>query len=247
MKYINIAVADRRATTLGIPEIVCGNSDYKIRFSFDEEWDAHPVKTARFLFRNNDGKQCIDRVFDGDTVDLPVLTNTSEVFVGVFASDLHTTSPARIPATLSIRCGTAAPIDPEPSVYDQIIELINQGGGGGGRDGVSPTVEVTETERGHLVKITDVEGEHIFEVADGVDGKDGADGKDGKDGADGADGYTPQKGVDYFDGVNGVDGKDGADGQDYVLTEADKTEIAEQAAALIDTALAAAIGSGAIV
>lgn len=36
----------------------------------------------------------------------------------------------------------------------------------------------------------------------------------------GKDGYTPVKGVDYFDGTPGADGKD------YVLTEADKEEIA---------------------
>jgi hypothetical protein len=48
-------------------------------------------------------------------------------------------------------------------------------------------------------------------------------GPTGKDGADGKDGYTPVKGVDYFDGAPG---KDGADGKDYVLTEADKEEIA---------------------
>lgn len=49
------------------------------------------------------------------------------------------------------------------------------------------------------------------------------------DGKDGADGYTPVKGVDYFDGkdgADGVDGKDGADGKDYILTDADKREIA---------------------
>lgn len=43
----------------------------------------------------------------------------------------------------------------------------------------------------------------------------------GKDGDPGKDGYTPVKGVDYFDGAPGKDGKD------YVLTEADKAEIAE--------------------
>lgn len=48
-------------------------------------------------------------------------------------------------------------------------------------------------------------------------------GKAGKDGKDGQDGYTPQKGVDYFDGK---DGKDGKDGSDYILTEADKQDIA---------------------
>lgn len=72
---------------------------------------------------------------------------------------------------------------------------------------------------------------------DGKDGKDGytpvkgVDYFDGKDGVDGKDGYTPQKGVDYFDGA---DGKDGQNGSDYVLTEADKQEIAEQAAQLVD-------------
>ena len=36
----------------------------------------------------------------------------------------------------------------------------------------------------------------------------------------------------------------GAKGDNYVLTETDKNEIAEQAATLIDTSLAAAIGTG---
>lgn len=60
---------------------------------------------------------------------------------------------------------------------------------------------------------------------DGKDGKDGEPGKDGQPGAAGKDGYTPVKGVDYFDGK---------DGKDYILTEADKQEIAEQAAELVE-------------
>lgn len=45
----------------------------------------------------------------------------------------------------------------------------------------------------------------------------------GVDYFDGKDGYTPIKGVDYFDGAPGANGQDG---KDYVLTEADKQEIA---------------------
>jgi hypothetical protein len=62
-------------------------------------------------------------------------------------------------------------------------------------------------------------------------------GEKGDKGEDGKDGYTPIKGVDYFDGLDGKDGtngKDGADGKDYVLTEADKEEIAKIAAEKID-------------
>lgn len=60
-------------------------------------------------------------------------------------------------------------------------------------------------------------------------------GPQGPAGPKGNDGYTPVKGVDYFDGqkgndgytpVKGVDYFDGADGKDYVLTDADKAEIA---------------------
>lgn len=95
----------------------------------------------------------------------------------------------------------------------------------------------------------------------GIDYFDGVDGKNGQNGKDGQDGYTPIKGKDYFDGEKGengkdgytpikgvdyFDGKDGENGKDYVLTEFDKTEIAEQAASLIDTALSNAIGTGVI-
>lgn len=44
--------------------------------------------------------------------------------------------------------------------------------------------------------------------------------------------------------VIGIPAIKGDPGKDYVLTEADKEEIAEQAAALIDAPLLSAIGSG---
>lgn len=49
----------------------------------------------------------------------------------------------------------------------------------------------------------------------------------------GKDGYTPVKGVDYFDGNPGKDGHTPEKGTDY-FTEADKQEIAQQAAQLVD-------------
>ena len=114
--------------------------------------------------------------------------------------------------------------------------LFNGKDGVVGKDGVSPTFSVTDTDDGHKITIEDVNGvSDIYlldgkdgytpikgvDYFDGVDGKDGADGytpikgkdyfdgADGKDGQDGKDGYTPQKGIDYFDGKDGADGKDG--------------------------------------
>jgi hypothetical protein len=55
---------------------------------------------------------------------------------------------------------------------------------------------------------------------------------------------TEAKESGEFKGDPGEPGQPGAPGDDYVLTEADKQEIAEQAAGLIDTALLSIIGSG---
>lgn len=46
-------------------------------------------------------------------------------------------------------------------------------------------------------------------------------------------GYTPQKGIDYFDGEPGEPGKTPEKGKDY-FTDAEKQEIAEQAAKLVE-------------
>ena len=91
----------------------------------------------------------------------------------------------------------------------------------------------------------------------GEPGRDGSNGKDGKDGVSithtwngtslsitsasgtsqvdlkgekGEAGYTPVKGVDYFDG------EPGPAGQDYVLTEDDKTAIANIVIGILPTA-----------
>ena len=80
----------------------------------------------------------------------------------------------------------------------------------------------------------------------GPKGDPGKDGKDGKDGNDGVDGLSPFIGsngnwwIGNTDtgtkarGEQGVAGAPGKDGSDYVLTDTDKIEIAEQTASLID-------------
>lgn len=79
------------------------------------------------------------------------------------------------------------------------------GGGGSGADGFSPIVEITEIESGHRVTITDADGTKSFDVLDGTKG----------------DPFT----YDDFTAEQ-LEALKGKDGNDYVLTEADKTEIA---------------------
>lgn len=121
---INITVADKVPAVQGAPVIVCGNSDYSITFSFDAEWDAYDLKTARFIYTASGEVVNTDIVFEGNTVAVPVLSGVSEVFVGVYAGDLHTTTPARIYCRQSILCGEPVHAAPTPDVYNQLMELL---------------------------------------------------------------------------------------------------------------------------
>lgn len=50
-----------------------------------------------------------------------------------------------------------------------ILAAIAAGGGGGGEPGYSPTVTITPITGGHRVTITDVNGDHSFDVMNGDD------------------------------------------------------------------------------
>ena len=125
MPDIHITVKDKVATGGG-SRIVCGNSDYQAVFSFDEEWAAYDVKTARFVYPGVAGNH-IDVVFQGSTCPVPVLHNTIGVKVGVFAGELHTTTSAWFDCEKSVLCESGGtPADPPPDVYAQIQEQLNR-------------------------------------------------------------------------------------------------------------------------
>lgn len=147
---INIGIINKFATAAGAPVIVCGNDDYTVQFTFDEEWEGLDTKTARFIYVQDGAVKYTDVVFAGDTVAVPVLADTPEVLVGVFAGDLRTSAPVCIPCEPSIRCGTGAPVAPTPEVYDQIMELLNRGGGGGTGSGLPG---VTDEDEGKVLTV----------------------------------------------------------------------------------------------
>lgn len=101
---ITVDIVDKRAALKDEAVIVCGNSDYEIKFTFDSEWDGLDDKTAHFVYTRKGKIRRLAVGFTGDTVPVPPLANTREVSVGVSAGSLHTTTSARIPCELSIRC-----------------------------------------------------------------------------------------------------------------------------------------------
>lgn len=125
-QIINITVTDNVAVNDRPKEAVyvCGNSDYVVRFSFDAEWDAFDTKTARFKYNGT----YQDIVFTGNECAVPVIEDTYKIEVGVFAGNLHATTPAVLISQKSILCGSGSPAAPNADAYAQIMEKLNSMG-----------------------------------------------------------------------------------------------------------------------
>ena len=154
MPNINITVAEKIATntTPGVV-IVCGNSDYTVAFDFDEEWAAETERVARFLYYKDGLSRFQDVAFTGNTAAVPVLSGVDYVLVGVYAGNLHTTTPAKVLCDRSILCGNPLE-DLSPAavknLQKQIDDLAKSGGGGmGGADW-----NAAEGEPGHVLNRT---------------------------------------------------------------------------------------------
>lgn len=126
MPNINITVAGKIATNAGGAVIVCGNSDYTITFDFDSDWGTAGYRTARFLYVKGGHGYYVDKTFNGNVVDVPILSDITEVYVGVYAGDLITSTLARIPAARSVLCGLPVHEEPSEDVYLQILALLQE-------------------------------------------------------------------------------------------------------------------------
>lgn len=77
-------------------------------------------------------------------------------------------------------------------------------GGGTGTDGFSPVANVTQTDSGATITITDKNGTTTATVTNGKDGKDGAKGDKGEQGDPGKDGANGKDGVSATHSWNGT-------------------------------------------
>ena len=123
MPKIYISVRNKVAKNVHNDTYICGNSDFKAVFDFDTEWNQFNVKTARI---KHDGVYQ-DIIFTGNECPLPIIENTYKIYIGVFAGNLSTTTPALVVASKSILCGDEPHEEPSEDVYNQIIKKIDSG------------------------------------------------------------------------------------------------------------------------
>lgn len=122
MKTIKVTIRDKIAVAEKDALYICGNSDFVIAFDFDDEWAGYEYKTARFVFNDT----FADVVFSGNECAVPVLSNTYNFIVGVYAGDLCTTTPAYVAAKKSILCDSGTPAESFGDAYAQLIKVFNQ-------------------------------------------------------------------------------------------------------------------------
>lgn len=102
--------------------VITWNTGYIINFDFDEEW-GH-TKTLRVV--NDKGDIIIpDIVFEGNSVELPKITDTNHIGIGVFSGNLSSTTKLILTCRKSILEDDGAPLPPTEDVYNQIMGVLN--------------------------------------------------------------------------------------------------------------------------
>lgn len=212
---INVSVENKIATQTDDTEYVCSNSAYVVKFAFDSEWDAYDTKTARFSYNGG----YIDIVFTGTECHVPIISDTYFFNIGVYAGNLHTTTPARVPCKKSILCGNEPEYSASQEVKNEFLSVLDKRTG----DLADLTTEAKDTLVAAINEVARTGGgagsmdlrvadgyiqyskdggstwTNLISVAElkGAKGDPGAPGKDGvngKPGAAGADGVTPRIG-----------------------------------------------------
>lgn len=121
MPVINISVENKIAEADGTL-YVCDNSDFVAKFAFDAEWEAYENKTARFVYNNS----YVDVVFTGNECPVPTISGTYFFNIGVYAGNLHTTTPARVPCKKSILCGSESESSASQEVRNEFLDVLDK-------------------------------------------------------------------------------------------------------------------------
>lgn len=150
MEVIKINVKEKIASVEGSPIIVCGNSDYTMAFTFDDEWNDEENKVARFSYVKKGLKGFIDVPIHDGICQVPVLIGIGLVRVGAYAGNLRTTTGAKIKCQKSILCDDAEEMaEPFENLYEELVEKINNiAVSGGGLVEITEDAQITELSKG---------------------------------------------------------------------------------------------------
>lgn len=125
MPTIDIIIRNKTASAVNPPCIVCGNSDYNVKFNFDEEWQAHNNKIGVFAYNRCGEWQSEKVLFEGDTCPVPALHGVRSVWIGVTAGDVRTSAPADVPCRMGATDFSDTTEKPSEDIWGQILDKLN--------------------------------------------------------------------------------------------------------------------------
>lgn len=141
MPEILINVRDKLPMPAGdIRAVVADNSDYTIRFEFDDQWE-DGAKTVYFVRSNGFVYPAVQTV--NNIVSVPVLHDIKMrelLMIGVQQGDIKTSRPCTVPIFSSIADAISdEAVQPDESLWEDVMKRLEKlekygGGSGGGID-----------------------------------------------------------------------------------------------------------------
>ncbi len=122
MKTITITVKEKIAKAEEDAFIVCGNSDIKASFVFDDEWNAAGTKTAVFV--TSDGTAYYAEIAD-NCCDVPVLYGTAYVKIGVISASVFTSTAATVACKAAVTDEAETDGSISQNQYQSLCEIID--------------------------------------------------------------------------------------------------------------------------
>lgn len=154
----------------GVNHFVSHNKDYTIQFQFDESWDN--VRTKMAVFAYEDGEYGSE-IFDGDTCNVPELPREGRILIGVKAGEDLSTELLCIPVCKSADDVITDEYDePDPKIYEQILDIINNLWNGGTTVYPSPVrflAAPSTAKVGDLIRVKEVDENGEIKETESVD------------------------------------------------------------------------------
>lgn len=125
MPTIDIIIRNKTASAVNPPCIVCGNSDYNVKFNFDDEWQAHNNKIGVFAYNRCGEWRSENVLFEGDTCPVPALHGVRSVWIGVTAGDVRTSTPADVPCRMGATDFSDTTEKPSADIWGQILDKLD--------------------------------------------------------------------------------------------------------------------------
>lgn len=159
MNQMIVSVRDKMLRRIGgVNHFVTHNKDYDIQFQFDDSWADVRHKMAVFAYE--DGEYGSE-IFDGDICAVPELPKEGCVYIGLKAGDELATELLCVQVCKSANDVITDEYDvPDPKIYEQILDIINNLWGGGDTVYPSPVkflASPSTAKVGDLIRVKEVD------------------------------------------------------------------------------------------